>query len=215
LACGGAISSSDRVTTEDASSSRADAPSEKDDAASSVAGSSTLTFAPTVVGFATDSGDCNCTRSQYERLVVFMTDDPALPGECTEMFFGPEMLDPSRYHYLLIEVFSSTTTMPPPTPEAGTYPVNPDEYVGQYSYVINMSSGAAFFEPATNGAVQIDQVGSSVRGTFTAADFTSSGVETGENLSGSFDATSCPAVIGVDDQPCEPCSSGSGSAGGQ
>jgi hypothetical protein len=174
----------------------------------------TFLFPLTFVGSATTSGTCETCGSggppSYEGVVVMMSDDPNLQGSCESLDarVGYDF-DFARYHYLTIQVTSTTGA----AVSVGSYNLTDSNsvlfgYVSESTPIPLDASPLGYTnEDDGTGAVKITSLTGDVKGTFSATDLMRSGAgpRTGE-LSGSFDAPSCPGLgVSAFQSPCFLC----------
>ena len=199
--------------------------------ATTLSGTSHLTFTPKFIGSAAASGSCPVCGglpmpgdgggggsfpsgpASYNGVVIVLSDDPNLEASCTSDAAAGYTFNFDSYHYLTIQVVSIDAI------SAGTYAVHSalsqaDGGVS-YGYVDDSvpaspdaSSGIGYDnEDNGRGTVTLTGVGGTVLGTFnvTGLELFGGGASQG-NLSGSFVAPSCPSLANSAFQgPCGGC----------
>jgi hypothetical protein len=189
----------------------------------SITGTATLTFSTSFVGSASTSGTCPVCGplpgsggsgtpsgpASYHGVVVLLSDDPSLQGHCADAS-AEYSFDNAKYHYLTIQVTSTEAIA------SGSYVIHPgfnQTTGGSYGYVdeskpTNEPTGVGFDnEDNGTGTVDITALGTSVQGSFDAMglELFGAGASQGD-LSGTFDAPSCPALAAIAFQgPCGGC----------
>jgi hypothetical protein len=141
--------------------------------------------------------------------VVLLTDDPNVPANCAS---GGYALDPRQYHYVTVQVVSTQTIAP------GSYAIHASlsqaDGASAYAWVAEMrpvdggSPGLDYVnDDNAAGAVVLTTVGDTASGSFTADGLEAFGGGASQgNLTGSFVASSCPALAQFAFQgPCGGC----------
>jgi hypothetical protein len=155
-----------------------------------------------------------------------MSDDPTLQRGCSPPYDNPYRADPSRYHYVIIDVFSmaeSAGDVKTITPGSYAVEADPPQGGGESLFGMVSESGPAVGASgyyAVSGTVQLTGVGSVVGGSFAATDFQagafgSMNPQSMGDLSGAFVARPCPPLLmtwswNQEYPPCTPCSHGPG-----
>jgi hypothetical protein len=188
-----------------------------------LSGTGVLDFTPTFTGAVTTSGTCPVCGglpgtdaggtpsgpASYQALVVLLTDDPNVQTNCAVNSYA---LDPARYHYVTVQVVSTQTIAP------GRYAIHSSLAqaggASAYAYVAEMrpvdggSLGLDYVnDDNATGTVVLTTTGDTASGTFTAdgLEMFGGGPSQG-NLTGSFVATSCPALAqSAFQSPCGGC----------
>lgn len=184
-----------------------------------VTGSSPLTFTPSFVGSSSTSGHCPACSGppgsgtgsypsgppSYEALVVTLSNDPGLEGQCTADG-GSYMFDYQQYHYLTVEVISTASVTP------GTYAIDAsadsDGGPAAFAEVLEYFPGTGAFADVESaaGSVVLTGLGSNVQGTFDVTKLYLQGSASSDTVGGAFDAPSCPALSELTFQtPCGGC----------
>ncbi len=176
----------------------------------SISGAPALDFTPTFVGSATFEGTCPCPGvgggpASYQGVVVLMSDDPNLASQCNASSVD---FNTGGFHYLTIQVTSTSPIVP------GTFSIENSISNGAFATVVESRPAPV---TATNtldfvqddgatGSVKIDEVGTTVEGTFDALSLRRWGSQVDGNLSGSFNASPCQGPAQNSFQsPCSAC----------
>jgi hypothetical protein len=176
----------------------------------SISGDPTVDFTPTFVGSATFEGTCPCLDvsggpASYQGVVVLMSDDPNLASQCDTSSVD---FNSGSFHYLTIQVTSTSAVVP------GTFTIEDPISNGPFATVVESRPAPI---TATNtldfvqddeatGSVKIDEVGTTVEGSFDALDLRRWGSTVDGSLSGSFNASPCQGPARNSFQsPCSAC----------
>jgi hypothetical protein len=214
-------------------SSEADAATSRDSGGpgTSVSGTAKLTFTPTFVGSAVSSGSCPVCGglpmagdaggggsfpsgpASYDGVVVVLSDDPNLHASCDADAGSGYAFDFQHYHYLTVQVLSTEPIA------VGSYAIHSalSQADGGVSFgyvddsvplAADASHGIGYDnEDNGTGTVTITGLGNVVTGSFNAGglELYGSGASQG-NVSGSFDAPSCPSLAeSAFQRPCGGC----------
>jgi len=151
--------------------------------------------------------------ASYDGVVVLLSDDPNLQATCDTEAGAGYAFDFQKYHYLTVQVLSTEAVA------VGNYAIHSalDQSDGGVSFgyvddsvpvAADASHGIGYDnEDNGTGTVTITGLGSTVSGRFTAAglELFGGGASQG-NLSGSFDAPSCPSLAeSAFQRPCGGC----------
>jgi hypothetical protein len=141
--------------------------------------------------------------------VVLLTDDPNVPANCAS---GAYALDPSNYHYVTVQVVSTQSVV------ARSYAIHSSlgqaggasayAWVAEARPVDGGSPGLDYVnDDNATGTVVLTTTGDTATGDFTADGLEAFGGGASQgNLTGSFAASSCPALAQIAFQsPCGGC----------
>jgi hypothetical protein len=141
--------------------------------------------------------------------VVLLTDDPNVSANCASAAYA---LDPARYHYVTVQVVSTQTIAPASYAIHGS--LAQAGGASAYAYVVEMrpvdggSPGLDYVnDDNATGTVVLTTTGDTASGSFTADGLEQFGGGASQgNLTGSFAASSCPALAQIAFQsPCGGC----------
>jgi hypothetical protein len=199
-------------------------------AGTSIAGTSSLTFVPTVAVWTSGSGSCpECGSiaepidggpapsgypsgpASYHTMAITLSDDPALATACAAGGGETFPFDPTHHHYLTIEAVNTDAIAP------GTFPVRAGSLTEAQEpsclFTEDRTSpdagylGYVFDDSPQSGSLTLTNVGTSVSGSFSVGALYDSRGLGDAGVSGTFVATACPNLAegptGL--QVCGPC----------